>query len=76
LEELERQALETGDKVEVERIKRVQNVLKTASSVEANHRKLHNILRVFFLRWTNAAFYKSNKALLLGNVLTRSTKRR
>jgi len=72
---MERQALETGDKVEVERIKRIQTVLKTASSVEANHRKLHGILQVFFLRWTNVSFDRSNKALLMGNVLTRASKK-
>jgi hypothetical protein len=75
LEDMEKQALETGDKVEVERIKRIQNVLKTASSVEANHRKLHGILQVFFLRWTNASLNKNNKSLLLGNMLTRASKK-
>lgn len=74
LEDMERNALETGDKVEVERIKRIQNILKTASSVESNTRKLHSVKRTFFLRWTNATFDKSNKTLLLGNVLTRATK--
>lgn len=74
LEDMERQALETGDKVEVERIKRVQNVLRTACSVEANLRKLHNVTKCAFLKWTNAVFDKRNKTLLLGNVLLRATK--
>lgn len=71
---MERNALETGDKVEVDRIKRIQNILKTASSVESNTRKLHNVKRNGFLRWNNAVSDKKNKQLLLGNVLLRATK--
>jgi len=71
---MERNALETGDKVEVERIKRIQNILKTSSTVESNTRKLHNVKRNAFLRWSNAIADKKTKQLLLGNVLTRATK--
>lgn len=71
---MERNALETGDKVEVDRIKRIQNILKSASTVESNTRKLHNVKRNAFLRWSNAISDKKNKQLLLGNVLLRATK--
>lgn len=74
LEEMERQALETGDKVEVERIKRIQNILKTSASVESNTRKLHAVKQCAFLRWSNAVSDKKVKILLLGNVLTRASK--
>jgi hypothetical protein len=71
---MERNALETGDKVEVERIKRIQLVLQTASSVESNTRKLHAIKYNHFLKWQNNVFHKKIKSLMLGNVLTRATK--
>jgi len=74
LEDMERNALETGDKVEVERIKNIQTILKTASNVEANTRKLHNVKRCAFLRWNNAISEKRTKTLMLGNVLTRATR--
>jgi len=74
LEEMERNALETGDKVEVERIKRIQSILKTATNVESNTRRFHNLKKSFFLKWNNAISDKKTKILLLGNVLTRATK--
>lgn len=74
LEEMERNALETGDKVEVERIKRIQGILKTSANVEANTRKIHSHKKAFFLRWQASTLSKRSKTLLFASVLTRATK--
>jgi hypothetical protein len=45
LEEMERTALETGDKAEFDKLKRYQNIIKIASKFETTTKFLHNTKR-------------------------------
>lgn len=73
LESMEMQALETGDKLEAEKLRNTQNIIKSSFVLESNTKCLHNKKKNFFLIWREKANRQKAHELLLSNVLTRAT---